>query len=211
MRNPRLTYIFWLLALSTCGLSLPGCSDLERVEFRNAEGIVVERYSRSKQDSLMEGLYELFDAAGTIMERANYTRGELDGTRTLYYPDGSVQYVEHHVGGVYEGPYKSYYPEGSVQLEGNYVGGEMSGIWIGYYPDGTKKEEVTFADNAENGPFREWYSNGVVKAEGDYLNGDNEQGELRLFDIEGKLVKRMHCESGACRTVWRPQTVSDDS
>jgi antitoxin component YwqK of YwqJK toxin-antitoxin module len=184
-------------------LALAACSDVETVERRNAEGIVTERFSRSKADSLMEGVYEAYDDSGVLMERANYKRGRLDGVRTLYYPDGAIQYEEHHVAGEFSGTYTGYYPDGQKELEGQYVDNKMSGVWTAYYPNGTIKEKVTFADNQENGPFTEWYSNGVIKAQGEYLNGDNEQGELVLYDLQGEVNKRMYCESGICKTVWR--------
>jgi len=187
------------------------CSDLERVERRNAEGVVIERYSRTKTDSLREGAYEAFDETGTIAERAQYAAGVLDGKRQLFHPNGQIQYEESHSEGAYEGPYRGYYPDGTLELEGQYVADEAIGTWTTYYPNGQKKEEVTFADNHENGPFTEWYSNGTKKAEGTYLNGDNEQGELVLYNLDGDIEKRMHCEAGACRTVWRAETVSQNA
>ncbi len=194
----------WLLLSSA--LLLIACSDTERVEKRNEAGVVIERYNRSKTDSLWQGKYEAFDDEGQVVERANYAAGKLDGKRTLYHPNGQVQYEEMHVGGKFDGPYKAYYPDGQLELEGKFIDDKASGVWTGYYPDGSKKEEVTFVDNKENGPFREWYSNGTIKAEGSYLDGDNEQGELVLYDLQGEVQKRMHCEAGVCRTVWQAQT-----
>ena len=46
------------------------------------------------------------------------------------------------------------------------------------------------------------YKNGKTKATGTYLEGDNEHGELKLFDENGELTKKMNCNRGACRTTW---------
>ena len=192
---------FRLLAILVIVL-FSSCEKLDRVERRNDAGIVVERYSRDPVDSTRSGLYEAFDDNGLLIERAEYDRDQLNGERRLYFPSGELQYVETYEGGKYQGPYKAYYPDGTLQLEGQYVDDVALGLWTGYYPDGEKKEEVTFADNAENGPFREWYSNGAIKAEGNYADGDKEQGELLLYDLQGKVQKRMYCEAGICRTVW---------
>ena len=197
VRRPRpfLPAVLALALYTACG------DGLERVERRNAEGVVTERYTRNA-DSLMHGTYEAFDDEGTLVERAAYVDGELHGERTLYYPSGEVQYVESHRDGIFAGPYRAYYPDGQLRLEGQYVDNAMDGVWTGYYPSGRTKETVTFRDNEENGPFREWYSNGVVKAEGDYLAGDHEHGELTLYDLSGEVQRRMFCEQGVCRTVW---------
>ena len=197
--------------LLACGLGFAGCDDgLEPVERRNADGVVTERYTRNA-DSLMHGPYEAFDPEGTLLERATYRDGELDGERTLYYPDGGVQAVETHRAGAFDGTYRAYYPDGQLELEGEYVDDVMAGVWTGYYPDGTRKETVTFRDNQENGPFREWYSNGVVKAEGAYLDGDREQGELTLYDLQGEVQRRMFCDTGICRTVWVREELGSDA
>jgi len=49
----------------------------------------------------------------------------------------------------------------------------------------------------------EYHPNGSLKAEGQYLNGDFEQGELKLYDETGRLVRIMDCEQGVCRTRWQ--------
>ena len=192
-------------------LLLAACGDgLERVESRNADGVVVERYTRNA-DSLMHGLYEAFDDAGTVVERARYVDGELHGERTLYHPNGNPQYVETHDRGTFAGPYRAYYPDGQLELEGEYVDDEMSGIWTAYYPNGQRKETVSFRENQENGPFREWYSNGTIKAEGEYLGGDREHGELTLYDLQGEIQRRMFCDEGICRTVWTREDSAADA
>jgi len=201
---------YLMIGLSLLFVALTSCSKTEQVEMRNEDGIVIERYSRSKKDSLMHGSYEAFDDKGNMIEKATYTEGKLDGVRTLYYPSGEVQYVENHLKGEFEGTYQAYYPEGQLELEGEYVDNKMSGIWTAYYPTGKIKETVTFVDNEENGPFKEWYSNGVIKAEGEYADGDKEQGELVLYDLKGNVNKRMYCESGICKTVWSAEKAASN-
>ena len=81
----------------------------------------------------------------------------------------------------------------------------MTGKWKGYYDNGALKEEVIFVNNQENGPFIEYYPNGKLKAEGTYLEGDYEQGELKLYNESGELIRRMNCEKGVCKTVWKAE------
>ena len=188
-------------------VGLVGCDDLEQVERRNEAGVVVERFYRSKTDSLIQGEAEVYDDEGRLLEKATYVDGVFEGERTLYHPSGERQSVETRVGGRYQGPFRAYYPDGQLELEGEYVDDTMTGIWTRYYPDGAKMEEVTFTDGREGGPFREWYPNGQPKASGNYvasasLPGAKEQGELLMYDEAGTLVKRMECDTGICRTVW---------
>ena len=199
-RSSRQAFLRYLPLLILCGLF--ACSDLDRIEKRNADGVVVERFYRSKTDSLVQGKYEIFDDAGNLIEEANYVDGLLDGTRTLYHPNGKPQYVETHVAGTFSGPYRAYYPDGELELEGEYVDNKSAGTWRRYYPDGAKMEEVTMADGRENGPFREWHPNGQPKATGNYANGDQEQGELLLYDERGELERKMNCDAGVCHTSW---------
>jgi len=74
--------------------------------------------------------------------------------------------------------------------------------WKRYYDSGELMEIVNFVENEENGPFVEYYKNGNKKATGNYLDGDNEHGELELFDEQGELIKKMNCNKGICRTSW---------
>ena len=196
-----------LLAICTLGF-LSSCSDVDKIEHRNEAGVVVQRFYRSKVDSLVQGKFEIFDDAGRLVEEAYYDKGLLEGQRTLYHPNGNPQYVETHTNGVFEGPYKAYYPDGQLELEGIYVNNEMTGIWKRYYPDGSKREEVTFAEGKENGPFQEWYPSGKQKAQGQYADGPKEDGELLMYDEDGQLERKMRCDTGICRTFWTPDSLN---
>ena len=192
--------------LSLTALLLSACNNHELVEEYSEHGVLLERYYISPKDSLRQGDYELFDSDGHRIETAHYEDGQLEGMRTIYYANGNVQAMDTHVDGSFNGPAKRYYPDGTLKVSGQYVNGEASGQWEGYHPTGELKERVTFAGNEENGPFTEYHTNGNLAAEGTYLNGDKEQGELRLYDENGELLRLMHCEAGICRTVedYRP-------
>jgi antitoxin component YwqK of YwqJK toxin-antitoxin module len=84
-----------------------------------------------------------------------------------------------------------------------YKDGAMEGPWKRYYPSGQLMETVQFSNNEENGPFVEYYENGNLKAEGQYYHGDNEHGLLKLYAENGELIRKMECDSGRCRTIWK--------
>lgn len=195
MKIPRILY--FCLAIAACG---PKAEPLEAVshtdEYGYTEKYLVKRFERSK-----EGLYQKTDAQGRLVEEATYLNDTLHGLRVLYYENGDTMSVEHYSKGLFEGWFRSYHENGRLALEGLYENNAMTGIWKRYYPDGQLMEEVTFKDNSENGPFTEYHPNGQLKAAGEYLDGDNEHGELKLYDENGVLLRTMICHYGRCKTV----------
>lgn len=78
----------------------------------------------------------------------------------------------------------------------------MTGVWKTYYETGELKEEVSFVDNNENGPFKEYHKNGKTKYEGTYKDGDHEEGEMKVYNEDGEIIKKLDCKKGICNTVW---------
>jgi len=196
MKQPWIAAALLLLLAAGCK------SKVEQVENIDSYGYT-ERYQRSKEDFAKQGLYQKFDEQGQLIEEAMYLDDTLNGLRVLYYETGDTQIVETYQGGIFEGPYRLYYESGQLNLSGGYVANEMTGDWSRYYENGQLMERVRFESNAENGPFIEYYENGNLKAEGAYLNGDNEHGLLKLYDEQGELKRKMNCEHGICRTIWK--------
>jgi antitoxin component YwqK of YwqJK toxin-antitoxin module len=184
-------------------LLLAACNDgLETIKVRNDDGQVTEKYTQSKTDKSKQGTYIRYYDSGEKYEEANYENDQLHGQRTIFYESGKKQIVENYERGEFKGLYQTFHENGQVQLEGKYSNNAMNGEWRGYYDSGQLKEIVQFEDNEENGPFVEYHKNGKLKTEGTYLNGDNEHGELKMYDEEGELEKKMNCNNGRCKTSW---------
>ncbi|NND07199.1 MAG: toxin-antitoxin system YwqK family antitoxin [Saprospiraceae bacterium] len=183
-------------------LTWMGCfNKMETVELRNEAGQLEERYEIDKATGQKEGSYMRY-RDGILIETALYTRDTLEGIRILYFDNGNKEIQETYVMGTYHGPYQSFYDSGQLKLEGQYQKGTMEGPWTKYYESGQIMEVVEMHKNQENGPFVEYYESGNLKAEGTYLEGDNEDGELRLFNEQGILEKKMQCDAGICHTTW---------
>ena len=186
---------------------LIGCKPtIETVEVEDEAGNVIEKYERRVADNMRHGLYQLFDENGKIVEMAIYQNDTLEGKRTMFFENGKPQYIENYSKGQFAGEYAAYYENGQLKLQGKYTNGAMNGEWKGYHDNGQLKELVQFENNEENGPFVEYHPNGKLAAEGYYLNGDNEEGELKLYDENGVLHKKMNCDKGICRTSWQRDT-----
>ncbi len=189
-----------------------GCAPaLETERQYDESGQLVAEFSRDRRTGKRQGPYRFFYSDGQVMEEGWYEQDSLHGIRRLYYESGQLQAEEQLVRGRYEGPWRSWYPSGQLEMEGQYRHNQMSGIWKKYYESGQLMEEVTFARNLENGPFREFWPNGKLKAEGFYKEGDYEHGLLKLYDEQGRLVRKMDCKRGICRTIWtRTHGIVDD-
>ncbi len=190
---------FPLLFLALC---LAACkSELETVESKDEDGNLI-RFTRQTENYARQGLFTRLTPDGIKLEESNYLNDTLHGQRTLFFPNGKPEIIELYHKGAFSGKHKTFFESGQLKVEGEYIDGAMNGNWQVYYESGQLKEIVSFKDNEENGPFKEFYPNGKQKAEGQYLGGDNEHGELLLYDEAGELIKKMNCNHGICRTAW---------
>lgn len=191
------------ISLCLCMLvNLSSCGDgLLEMEETNDLGYTI-RYQINKEDSTRQGWLSVVDTKGMAVEKAHYVNDQLDGLRVLFYENGDTNIVERYVQGLFDGPYAFYYKGGQLKQEGNYQNNKMEGAWMQYYPDGQLKEKVFFEDNKENGAFVEYHANGNIAAEGNYLDGDNEHGELKIYNEKGVLTQKLNCMKGRCSTVW---------
>lgn len=178
---------------------------LETIEHKDEDGNWVS-FSRRISDSAKEGKYVRFSPDSVLMEIAFYHNDTLDGKRILFSEKGDTQIVETYDKGLFEGPYSAFYENGKMEFYGKYQRNSMEGVWKRYYESGQLMESVTFANNQENGPFVEYNENGTLKAEGNYKDGDNEDGDLRVYDENGVLIRKMKCKNGMCKTIWKKDT-----
>ncbi|MCB9341201.1 MAG: toxin-antitoxin system YwqK family antitoxin [Lewinellaceae bacterium] len=182
--------------------AISGCSHLETIEHKDDNGVLLEKYSRRKDTFAKEGKYTSFYPGGQVFEESFYKNDTLDGERKLFYESGAVQTIEHYSMGQFEGKKQYFYENGQLSNEGEYVANEMTGVWKRWFESGELMEEVHFEKNNENGPFKLYHKTGKPSVEGIYTDGDNEEGEIRKYDENGRLTERMFCHFGACATVW---------
>lgn len=118
-------------------------------------------------NKVFEGQWNYYHhASKTIMTTENYTKGKLEGLRTVYFPSGKIAEEMSYKNNVKEGIYKKYSEKGIVL------------------------EESFFKNNEYNGPaiFRD--TNGTVVSQGKFING--KKGGLWQFFEKGKAVKEMN-------------------
>ena len=183
------------------GFIAVSCSSERFVEVKDDSGNLVERYQVDKEGT-KNGVYESYNG-GKLISKANYKEGIQSGKRVIFYDNGRPEIEENYAEGQLEGEYKVYYETGELKLIMIYKDNTIQGTVKKYYATGQLMEDVIFVDNEENGPFAEYWDNGNLKWEGAYRNGDNEFGELKKYNEEGILIRKLMCDSLAvCRTFW---------
>jgi len=192
-----------ILSALITGVALSSCKPDNRVVLEYPDAGMKEIYHIDK-DSLIHGQKLVYlDNGETLYSKSNYNRGQLDGERYIYYPDGKIEVYEQYLDDVLHDTLTTYYPSGSHKLVMIYDHGVLNGVVTKYKETGELIERVTFEDNEENGPFEEYHDNGQVKWKGNYLNGENEHGILEEFDDSGNPIRRMMCNDlSICRTIW---------
>jgi antitoxin component YwqK of YwqJK toxin-antitoxin module len=195
--QPCLAYIILLFTT----LFLASCDRLIKVDKVNPISGLHEVYFIDA-DSIIQG-EKIVRINNQIYERANYINGVLSGERRIFFADGNVEIIEKYSEGLLIDTLKVFYPEGSIKVKMPYNRGVLEGEVLKYYNDGAIMEKVSFKENEENGTFEEYYTNGTMHWRGQYLNGPNEYGLLEEYDEQGRLLKKMMCDSNAvCRTIW---------
>ncbi len=196
MNSMKLLGFSILFVFVSCGTRMKSVSETNEYGYKT-------EYSLNPKTQMKEGVYKVYDKEGKLYEEATYSKDEINGNRTLFYPNGQKEIVETLVNGKYHGAFNSYYENGKLKAEGNYEDNIAIGQWKSYYESGQLKDIATFSNNEENGPFKEYHENGNLKTEGTYKDGDQEHGELLLYDEEGQLEKKMDCNLGHCKTTWK--------
>lgn len=194
----------WLMLLFML-TTLVACSNQQKVEIKNKDGVVIERYYINKKNPDQKiGAYHKYYDDGSMLEEAHYENGQLNGKRLLFYNTGKIMQSENYVNNKYEGAFASYYEDGGLQQEGTYNDNMMNGVWKNYFqtPKNTVKEEITLKNNHIDGPYKEYYSNGNIHASGNKIeimeDIDVFNGEVLIYDSleNNKIIRKLQFENG---------------
>ena len=118
-------------------------------------------------NKLFEGLWKYYHQdSKTIMTNENYSKGKLQGLRTVFYVNGKVAEEILYKNNLKEGPYKKYTEKGILLEESNFSNDIYNGVAV-------------FKD-----------SNGVLASKGNFSKG--KKTGIWLFYQKGKLVKEVN-------------------
>lgn len=115
---------------------------------KGSDVVMIEEYFNQKGD--LEGERKVFYPNGQLAEMQHYKNGKLDGVSKMFAQNGGRLINEYtYVNGELHGPAKSYDESGQVLAEGKYRYNKQHGIWK-FYENGTLKEEKDFTVRSKN-------------------------------------------------------------
>jgi antitoxin component YwqK of YwqJK toxin-antitoxin module len=136
-------------------------------------------------NKLYEGEWKYYhEDSNLIMTSENYVKGQLNGLRKVYYPNGKIAEETHYKNGKREGDYKKYAENGIVLEESIYKNGEFDGLAIFRSPDN------------------------VVVAKGMFIKGKKEG--IWEFNTNGKITKENMTTKKGRKFVKKPLTREED-
>ena len=160
----------------------------------------VERDDSQLKGQLIDGKLDgplQIEEAQRPQAKLNYSQGELEGTSTLYHPNGKVSAVLPFVKGKLQGMASFYAAEGGLQRQASYRRGLLHGEANNYFPDGKLAEAEFYRDGVRDGHYRRLHPNGNPAVEARYLNGQLLEpaqayaDDGRPLDAEGKPISRL--------------------
>ena len=151
-------------------------------------------YSGDVVDGFFEGnVREYYPApGGQLAAEIEAWQGELDGTFTSWYSDGTLKGIAHYVRGKRDGLVTNYYPDGQLKITASYKQDKLHGKYTAYYRDSTgrmpygrMKYDSQYADGKPVGTSRWWHEEGWLEAERENLEGD--RNVMRWYYDNGQL------------------------
>jgi antitoxin component YwqK of YwqJK toxin-antitoxin module len=119
-------------------------------------------------NKLYEGQWKYYHKASkVVMTIENYSKGNLEGLRSVFYPSGKIAEEMNYKNNLKNGPYKRYTETGIIIEESNYKNNQFDGMAIFRDPD-----------------------DGNIVSKGKFTNG-KKTGIWQFFN-KGKLVNEMN-------------------
>jgi antitoxin component YwqK of YwqJK toxin-antitoxin module len=104
---------------------------------------------------------------------------------TSYYPNETVAAIIPLVKGYMEGTLTLYYPNGNKLRERSFKSDYLEGLSTDYYANGKVKEIIRFVNNDKTGEYVSYSEAGLKIEEGEFTS-DNRVGTWTYYDAAGK-------------------------
>lgn len=162
----------------------------------------------------MEGLGFVESTLGTKKATLNYKNNQLNGTKTYFYDNGNISFVEEYKEGnidgiaqsfarngnkiveyysindIANGAYTRFKPTGGVECEGSYIENEYDGESICYFADGTVQTIVNYKKGVLHGPYKVFNEIGNIISEAQYVDGEVD-GSYKEYYHDGTLKQEV--------------------
>lgn len=117
-------------------------------------------------NKVYEGQWKYYHKGGkVIMTLENYANGNLEGLKSVFYPDGKIAEETIYSNGIKSGPYKKYTQKGIVLEEATYKNNEFHGLAIYKDPDDNIVAKGLFKEGKKVGIWQFYQSGKLVSEE----------------------------------------------
>ncbi len=117
-------------------------------------------------NKLREGEWKYYHLnSDVVMTREFYKNDKLEGTRSVYFPNGKIAEETVYKNGVKHGPYKKYTATGVVLEEVTYANGEIDGIAIYRDSDGSLASKGPYVNGLKKGVWEFYQGGKLIKKE----------------------------------------------
>lgn len=112
-----------------------------------------------------EGEWKYYhQGSAVIMTKENYSKGKLEGVRSVFYPSGKLAEEQVYKNNLKNGYYKKYSENGIILEESNYKNDVYDGVAIFKDPDGSIVSKGSFI-NGEKAGVWQFYEKGKLAKE----------------------------------------------
>ena len=164
--------------------------DVLENKIEEAENSILDPFLATDPPPPIEnGLFEVKDSKGQIIQRKPYKNGKIHGEVQLFDAQGRKIQTYQCVEGVKQGAMHFFDGNGNLTNDVPYAKDKREGMAT-FYVNGTKAAEITFHEDKMEGPAIYYAPEGYVSTAA--LYHDNAlQGEMRCFDSQQRLIKTM--------------------
>ncbi|MCV9929908.1 hypothetical protein OIU83_19770 [Flavobacterium sp. LS1R49] len=115
-------------------------------------------------NKLFEGEWKYYhQASPVVMTIENYSKGKLNGLRSVFYPNGKIAEEMNYKNGIKEGVYKRYAENGTILELLNYKNNEYNGEAVFNNADGTVASKGMFVNGKKSGNWQFFEKGKLVK------------------------------------------------
>lgn len=104
--------------------------------------------------------------------------------------------------GLREGKFRTYYLEsGELQFDNSFVNDKLQGIQKAYSKSGILLWVANYTNGIKTGKETKYYPNGSIKAELNYTDEGELEGNIKVYDEQGNLLKQNIISKPSERTI----------
>lgn len=163
-----------------------------------SEGRFVKKNVNGKEKRCREGVWKIYDEAGTLRAEEQYTDSILNGFCKYYFDNGKVLSEYRCINGLKEGPFVEYYDNGKKHREGTYLRDNYEGQLTLWHENGTKQAEGKYLKGLQDGSWTYYKTNGMIEMVVLYKNGR----ETKRAYVEGTHMEYYDDGIPKCEYTW---------